>query len=136
MAKILLGIVAVIACFMLVESLKCNKCSLGLIGFCILGSEETCSGNQTVCYTAEAKFDKVPIKGFVTQGCKVNSTACGTSQSSSIALLPIVTYTTTVTCCSTDKCNPVDTSDATTVKMTFTAAMGAAVLASAWGSML
>lgn len=82
------------------------------------------------------EFDKVPIKGFVTQGCKVNSTACGTSQSSSIALLPIVTYTTTVTCCSTDKCNPVDTSDATTVKMTFTAAMGAAVLASAWGSML
>lgn len=53
-------------------------------------------------------------------GC--NSTANGTVLG--------VTYETKIDCCSTDKCNPVQLSGAPSTKMTLTAAIGAAFLAS------
>uniref|UniRef100_A0A3P9MZP1 UPAR/Ly6 domain-containing protein n=1 Tax=Poecilia reticulata TaxID=8081 RepID=A0A3P9MZP1_POERE len=40
------------------------------------------------------------------------------------------------TCCKTDKCNTIAVSGATATKMTFTAAIGGAILTSVLGSML
>uniref|UniRef100_A0A4W6E3U3 UPAR/Ly6 domain-containing protein n=1 Tax=Lates calcarifer TaxID=8187 RepID=A0A4W6E3U3_LATCA len=106
-----------------VDSLTCNKCTFGLIGFCLNSAEETCTSNTTLS----------SFSGFNTQGCKDNSTGCNMTTS---AVLLGVTYETKLECCSTDKCNPITLSGAPSTRMTLTAAIGAAVLASAWGSML
>ncbi|KAG7500548.1 hypothetical protein JOB18_022448 [Solea senegalensis] len=133
MAKIVFGIIAVIASFMLVESLKCNKCNFGLVGLCLISSEETCSSNSSVCYSGVATFPSLEsFSGFNTQGCRVNSTGCNTTTTSSLLG---VTFQTKISCCSEDKCNPV-TSGAPSTKITFTTGMGAALLISVLGSML
>ncbi|XP_035537337.1 alpha-elapitoxin-As2a-like [Morone saxatilis] len=131
MGRIVLAVVAVIASFMLVDSLNCNKCSYGLLGFCISSSEITCSTNTSVCFTGKASFSSISV-GFNTQGCREPAGCNATVNSTLLG----VDYTTKIDCCSTDKCNPVQISGAPSSKMTLTAALGVAVLASLWGSML
>ncbi|XP_034456206.1 uncharacterized protein LOC117770662 [Hippoglossus hippoglossus] len=189
MARIVLGIVAVIASFMLVDSLTCNKCSLSLLGYCISSSTETCADNTTTCFTAKAcksprnfqmltpfpfkhhtaaqasftsvlpkhcdaqthrsastpqcsqlpnqyhmSFPKLPdFAGFSSQGCGVSSIGCNATGNDTLLTF---SYNIKSECCSGDKCNPINlTSDAPATKLTFTAAIGAALLASVWGSM-
>ncbi|XP_045913697.1 sperm acrosome membrane-associated protein 4-like [Micropterus dolomieu] len=132
MAKILFGVIAVLASLMLVESLTCNKCSNGILGYCLSASQVTCTSNTSLCFTGKATFTGLTSVGFNTQGC-LESIGCNTNTTSSLLG---VSYTTQTTCCSTDQCNPVQASGAPSTKMTLTAAIGVAVLASMWGSIL
>ncbi|KAM6974147.1 uncharacterized protein LKV04_015803 [Tautogolabrus adspersus] len=135
MGKILIGVLVAVASFMLVDSLTCNKCSYGLFGFCISLSEETCSSNTSVCFTGRASFPSISSTvGFNTQGCR-EPAGCNATTNNTLSVLP-VRYEVKVDCCSTDKCNPSQVSGAPSTKMTFTAAIGAALLASMMGSML
>ncbi|XP_068189982.1 lymphocyte antigen 6 complex locus protein G6d-like [Antennarius striatus] len=132
MGKVLIGVFAVIASLMLVESLVCNNCRFSLLSFCIFPSEETCGTNTSVCFTGKATFPAVSTSvGFNTLGCREPS---GCNQTTNGTIMGVV-FQTQIECCSTDLCNPVSLSSATTSKMTFTAVIGAAVLASAWGTM-
>ncbi|KAM8841354.1 lymphocyte antigen-6, epidermis isoform 1-T1 [Spinachia spinachia] len=133
MGRIVIVIIAVLASLMLADSLTCNQCRYGLLGFCINNNVLTCSTNTSVCFTARASFTGIPSVGFNTQGCQepagCNATANGT--------LVGVNYQTTTTCCSTDRCNPVQiTSAAPSTKMTLTAVIGVAAMASMWGSIM
>ncbi|KAI3358730.1 hypothetical protein L3Q82_015132, partial [Scortum barcoo] len=118
-----------------VDSLTCNKCSYGLVGFCLSNSQVTCGNSSDVCFTAKTTFPSISSSvGFNTQGCRaVNS--CNMTTNANITVLNIA-YQTQIDCCSTDKCNPTQVSGAPTTKMTLTAAVGVAVLASVWGSIL
>lgn len=68
--------------------------------------------------------------GFNTQGCREPAGCNATSNGTLLG----VTYQLQIDCCSTDKCNPVQLSGAPSARMTLTAALGAAVLASVFGS--
>ncbi|MEQ2233143.1 hypothetical protein ILYODFUR_018945 [Ilyodon furcidens] len=132
MGKLFLGFVVAVASLALVESLICNRCSVSVFGFCIGSSNVTCGDSDTVCYTGKADFPDIPsFNGFSNQGCRANDTFCnGTTTSSLLG----INYTTTITCCSSDRCNRVNGAPST--KMTFTAAVAGAILASVLGSML
>uniref|UniRef100_A0AAZ1XK19 UPAR/Ly6 domain-containing protein n=1 Tax=Oreochromis aureus TaxID=47969 RepID=A0AAZ1XK19_OREAU len=134
MAKIVLAVIVAVASFMLVDSLTCNKCSFGLVGLCLSSSTETCSTNTSTCYTGTLAFPSLTsFKGFSSQGCQDNTLPCNATTNNTV--LGVVSYNVTVTCCSTDKCNPA-VNGAPSAKITLSAAIAAAVLASAWGSML
>ncbi|KAF3707278.1 hypothetical protein EXN66_Car000451 [Channa argus] len=135
MGKILLGVIVAVASLMLVDSLSCNKCSFGLVGVCVGPTKETCSSNISVCYTAVTTFPVLSkFSGFNTQGCLDNTTSCNSTFTDSFLS---TNYSTQTNCCSSDNCNPIQTSAATaSSKMTITATIGAAVLASVWGSLL
>ncbi|KAF1381796.1 hypothetical protein PFLUV_G00157720 [Perca fluviatilis] len=132
MGKILFGIIAAVASFMLVESLTCNQCKYGLLGFCLSNSQVTCSTNTSVCFTGKASFTSLASVGFNTQGCQ-ELAGCNTTTNGTLLNVP---YTITVSCCSSNNCNPVQVSGAPSTKMTLTAAIGVAALASMWGSIL
>ncbi|XP_042082127.1 lymphocyte antigen-6, epidermis [Haplochromis burtoni] len=132
MAKIVLAVIAAVASFMLVDSLSCNKCSFGLVGLCLSSSTETCSTNTSTCYTGTVAFPSLTsFSGFTSRGCRSDTAACNITSNSTLLG---VSYNLAITCCSTDNCNP--TSGAPSAKITLSAAIAAAVLASAWGSML
>jgi len=134
MGRVLFGIIAAVACFVLVDSqLSCNMCNFGLLGFCPGSSTENCTTNTSVCYTARATFPSLTdFVGFNTQGCR-EPTGCNATNNGTLLG---VTSQTMIECCSTDQCNPVNLSGAPSTKMTLTAVIGAAILASMWGSFL
>ncbi|XP_012725884.2 sperm acrosome membrane-associated protein 4 isoform X1 [Fundulus heteroclitus] len=133
MGKLFLGFVVAIASLALVESLTCNKCSVSVFGFCLNGDNVTCATNE-VCFTGRATFPSITgFNGFSNQGCRVNDIFCNNSTDSSLLG---ISYTASLSCCSTDRCNPVTISGAPSTKMTFTAAITGAVLASVLGSKL
>ncbi|CAB1436523.1 unnamed protein product [Pleuronectes platessa] len=135
MARIVLGLVAVIACFMLVDSLTCKKCSLSVFGFCLNSDTVTCDTNVTNCFTGKATFPSVPsFSGFNSQGCLALAENAGCNKTTNDTLLGFE-YKVQLDCCTSDECNPVNTSDAPVTKLTFTAAIAAALLASVCGSM-
>lgn len=142
-----------------VESLTCNRCSFGLLGFCVSSSTVDCSTNTSQCFTGKASRSPSisltvhlsvtraePVSpppfaafvsisssvGFNTQGC-IEEANCNVTIN---ATLLGVSYQAKVECCSTDRCNPAQTSGAPPVKATSAAAIMAAVLASVWGSPL
>ncbi|XP_035650875.1 uncharacterized protein LOC118399155 [Oncorhynchus keta] len=132
MNKIAFGILAVVASFMLVESLTCNKCDVGLVGVCLNAADHVCTTNTSRCFTGKATFPSLStFLGFNTQGC-LEGAMCNTT----VDTLMGATYTTVRTCCDTNKCNPVTISGATSAKLSVTAALGAALVASVWGRML
>nr|XP_057903672.1 uncharacterized protein LOC131102187 [Doryrhamphus excisus] len=132
MNRILFGVIAALAGFILVDSLTCNQCSFGIAGFCLSSTEVTCETNTSQCFTGKATFS-ISSVGFNTQGC-IESTSCNMTTNNTLLG---VTYEAVVECCSTDNCNPVQTSAATpSAKITLTTAIGAAVLASMLGSLL
>ncbi|XP_014032463.1 sperm acrosome membrane-associated protein 4 [Salmo salar] len=133
MNKIIFGVLAVVASFMLAESLTCNKCDVGLVGVCLNAADQVCTTNTSRCFTGRATFPSLTtFLGFNTQGC-LESAMCNNTTN---ATLLGATYTTVRTCCDTNKCNPVTISGATSAKLSVTAAFGAALVASVWGSML
>uniref|UniRef100_A0A8C7X3V4 UPAR/Ly6 domain-containing protein n=1 Tax=Oryzias sinensis TaxID=183150 RepID=A0A8C7X3V4_9TELE len=111
------------------ESLVCNKCSFSVFGVCLNSGEVTCSNSSSVCYTGKAVFPSLTsFTGFSNQGCQEDIGSCNATTS---AKLLGVTYNTTISCCSSDKCNPVTiSSGAPSTKMAFTAAATVALLAS------
>ncbi|KAK6323590.1 hypothetical protein J4Q44_G00059290 [Coregonus suidteri] len=137
MNKIIFGILAVVASFMLAESaskfsltsLTCNKCSVGLLGVCMNAADEVCITNKSSCFTGRATFPSLTsFVGFNTQGC-LESIMCNTTTN---ATLLGATYTSVKTCCDSNKCNPVTISGATSAKLSVTTALGAALVASVW----
>ncbi|KAK5911109.1 hypothetical protein CgunFtcFv8_005315 [Champsocephalus gunnari] len=132
MAKIVIGIIAVVALFMLAESLDCNKCSYSLLGYCLSSSTETCTTNTSTCFTGRATFTALSSVGFNTQGCQ-EPAGCNTTTNGTLAG---VNYSIQLDCCSTDGCNPIKTNGAPSTKMTFTAVIGVAAMASMLGSIL
>ncbi|KAK6323592.1 hypothetical protein J4Q44_G00059310 [Coregonus suidteri] len=111
MNKIIFGILAVVASFMLAESaskfsltsLTCNKCSVGLLGVCMNAADEVCITNKSSCFTGRATFPSLTsFVGFNTQGC-LESIMCNTTTN---ATLLGATYTSVKTCCDSNKCKP------------------------------
>ncbi|XP_030644294.1 ly-6/neurotoxin-like protein 1 [Chanos chanos] len=126
MNKFLLAAVVVVASLLAAEALTCKKCTVGVLGRCIIGSTETCTGNDNNCYTGKAEFNITGALSFYSQGCIASSSCNGTS-----GTVLGVGYTVTRTCCNTDQCN-----GASSIQLPVTAALGAALLASVWGSYL
>uniref|UniRef100_A0A8C5GDL9 UPAR/Ly6 domain-containing protein n=1 Tax=Gouania willdenowi TaxID=441366 RepID=A0A8C5GDL9_GOUWI len=126
MAKLLFGLVACVAAFAVVESLTCQRCSLSVWGICLNNGTETCAANNT-CYKGGISIVG-SFSGFQKLGCR-ETTGCNTTTNNTLLG---VTFTTNITCCSTDNCNNINAAPST--KMTFSAVIGAAVLASVLGS--
>uniref|UniRef100_A0A8C6LQ61 UPAR/Ly6 domain-containing protein n=1 Tax=Nothobranchius furzeri TaxID=105023 RepID=A0A8C6LQ61_NOTFU len=128
---VFLYIISFFYLFFLLESLSCNKCSFSVFGLCVGASTESCSNStRNVCYTGKTG----DFVGFNNQGCKDDNSNCNQTIQGT---LMFVNYTTTLTCCNTDKCNPTTlSSSAATAKMTVTGAVGAAILASVLGSIM
>uniref|UniRef100_A0A3B3H4Y2 UPAR/Ly6 domain-containing protein n=1 Tax=Oryzias latipes TaxID=8090 RepID=A0A3B3H4Y2_ORYLA len=76
------------------ESLVCNKCSFSVFGVCLNSGNVTCSN----IFPSLTSFS-----GFNNQGCQDTTTGCNATTSASLLG---VTYNTTISCCSSDKCNP------------------------------
>lgn len=131
MGKIFFGIIAVVASIVLAESLTCNKCNYGLAGYCLSNTEENCTTNTSVCASTKLSFPSLTNVGFYMLGCS-EPAGCNATTNSTLLL----TYEKKVDCCSTDKCNTVLLSGAPSTKMTLTAALGVAVLASVWSSIM
>ncbi|KAK0135013.1 hypothetical protein N1851_021324 [Merluccius polli] len=147
MAKVLCVILAVLASFMLVESLDCNQCSVGVLGVCLNSDVVTCTNNSnSQCFTGRACKSTSPTRkcfqhdrpfpniassvGINLQGCRENCTA-GTTNTTVLG----ATLSTVVQCCDTDKCNPVTISGATTTTtLSLAAVLASALLASAWST--
>lgn len=125
-------LVAVLACFMIADSLDCNKCSVSIFGVCLNSATETCSTNTSVCFTGKAVFPSLTsFSGFSSQGCRepdgCNATTNGTVLGA--------TLTTQIQCCSTDKCNPVTISGASTAQLSLAAGLVSAFLATTWSTL-
>ncbi|KAM9838868.1 uncharacterized protein ACBR49_017540 [Aulostomus maculatus] len=129
--RILIGIIAAVACFIMVESLTCNQCTFAMSGFCLDSSQVECETNSSLCYTATTEFEAVNI-GYTSQGC-LESSLCNMTTNGTLLFS---SYTVKTECCDEDGCNPVQLSGAPSAQATLTAVMGVAVLASMWGSVL
>ncbi|KAJ8000401.1 hypothetical protein DPEC_G00204440 [Dallia pectoralis] len=133
MNKLVFVIMALVASVMLAESLTCNQCSVGLVGLCLKPSTIVCTTNTSSCFTGKGTFPSVPLfSGFNSQGCLEN-VLCNNSTNT---ILLGATFTTTTLCCNTTQCNPVTFSGASSVKLTVSTAIGAALVASMWSCML
>ncbi|XP_063041678.1 sperm acrosome membrane-associated protein 4-like [Engraulis encrasicolus] len=123
MAKVLwAAFVAMAAFFVLADSLKCNQCSVGILGICLSTSEQTCTGTEDRCYSGKAEFNITGALNFETRGCMVN-TSCVSTTGTVLG----AGYTVTRTCCSTDLCN-----GATAPQLSTTTTLAAALLVLAW----
>uniref|UniRef100_A0AAY5JZN7 UPAR/Ly6 domain-containing protein n=1 Tax=Esox lucius TaxID=8010 RepID=A0AAY5JZN7_ESOLU len=133
MKKVILVIVAVVGSFMLAESLTCNKCSMGLVGVCLNAASQVCTTNTSRCFTGQATFPSITtFSGFNSQGCTEN-VFCNTTTNRTLLG---ATYITVMTCCNSDQCNPVIISGATSAKLSVTATLGVALVASMRAVML
>ncbi|KAM6904139.1 uncharacterized protein PEZ65_018847 [Lycodopsis pacificus] len=130
MARIVIAIIAIVASFMMAESLICRECSYGIGTFCVSSSDVTCpvKVNKTYnCFNGTLSFSRFPRLGIKSQGCRV-STDCSQANGTLLGLA----YTSTVSCCATDRC----ANAAPSTKMTLTAVIGAAALASMWSTIM
>ncbi|XP_004073817.1 uncharacterized protein LOC101156901 [Oryzias latipes] len=128
MGKVLLAVAVAIASFIVAESLVCNKCTFGLLGFCMNAENQTCTNATNVCFTLRTNFPSLTtFQGFNIQGCAPNNTGCGTFLNDTFLG---VGYNTNYTCCNaTDRCNTVLLNAAPSSKMALSAAIGASILA-------
>ncbi|XP_061682177.1 uncharacterized protein LOC133504046 [Syngnathoides biaculeatus] len=133
MGRILIGVISALACIILAESLTCNQCFFGVGGHCLTPTTEECSTNTSQCSTGKLTFGSISsLVGFNKQGC-IEPLFCNTTTNDTLLG---ISYMFAVECCSTDRCNPIETSGAPSARMTLAVAVGAAVLASACGSLL
>ncbi|XP_012725879.2 uncharacterized protein LOC105931663 [Fundulus heteroclitus] len=131
MAKVLFTVVALVASLVFAESLVCNKCTFGLVGICLNMQNETCASGVTNCYTDTLTFNAISdFRGLSMQGCAANTTLCNSTFENTLVS---VRYKYNETCCTQDRCNKIVLDGAPSTKMTFTAAVSAAILASVWG---
>ncbi|XP_023257516.1 sperm acrosome membrane-associated protein 4-like [Seriola lalandi dorsalis] len=105
--------------------LRCRQCPVGIFGTCLLGSDVTCNNATESCYTGEAQFNATGTLTLHTRGC-LDSDLCGRTLTGAIAGAG---YTSSFQCCTTDLCN-----GASSVQISLTVALCAAVLSSLWGT--
>ncbi|KAK2920929.1 lymphocyte antigen-6, epidermis [Channa argus] len=118
MAKFAWGCAALLTLFVTVESLSCYKCDLEILSSCFEKTHVNCTGNQTMCYSAVAKFS-ADFLNIYDRGC-IEESNCK-NQTGSILN---VNYTVTKRCCTTDLCNA-----ASPLLLPLTAALCAALVA-------
>ncbi|XP_047240235.1 sperm acrosome membrane-associated protein 4-like [Girardinichthys multiradiatus] len=114
--KAVIGLSALIVA---ANCLNCRKCSVGVFGSCFFGSDVTCEDATQSCYSGEAKFNATGFVTLHTRGC-LDSDLCGLTLTGSLLN---AAYTSTFSCCTKDMCN-----GATSVQLSLTVALGAAVL--------
>ncbi|KAK9526649.1 hypothetical protein VZT92_015334 [Zoarces viviparus] len=130
MARIVIAIIAIVASFMMAEALVCKECSYGIGTVCLSSSDVTCptAVNKTYnCFFGRLSFSKFSSLGLKSQGCRM-STECTNTTGTLLGL----TYTSSISCCATDRC----ANAAPSTKMTLTAVIGVAALASMWSTIM
>ncbi|XP_071383597.1 ly-6/neurotoxin-like protein 1 [Centroberyx affinis] len=106
------------------QCLTCRQCPIGVFGTCLFPQDVTCDNSTLNCYTGEAQFNATGTFSLHTRGC-LDSDLCGKTLTGSILGAG---FTSSFQCCQTDLCN-----GAGAVRLSLTAALSAAVLASLWG---
>ncbi|XP_015232439.1 sperm acrosome membrane-associated protein 4-like [Cyprinodon tularosa] len=119
--KAIIGLSALIVA---ASCLDCRQCPVGVFGSCFFGDDLTCSNGTESCYTGEAQFNATGAVTLHTRGC-IDSDLCGVTLT---GFLFGAAYTSTFTCCTTDLCN-----SASSVQLSLTVALCAAILSSLWG---
>ncbi|KAI4890953.1 hypothetical protein NFI96_024163 [Prochilodus magdalenae] len=126
MRSMIIGAIAVVGFLALAESLTCNQCSVGLVGFCLRPTTTDCNANTSSCYTGKASFPSISgFVGFNTQGC-LDSSLCNITYNGTVLG---ASYVISSSCCTTDKCNPVQISGAPYMQLSLPVALGATLLA-------
>eukprot|EP00064_Thunnus_orientalis_P020582 superscaffoldBa00005732_g20721 len=124
MNKLLWVSAALMALFVTGESLTCNTCKMGIGGECLISITETCDITHNNCYWGELKFNATGQVSLHTRGC-LDSDLCGVTLTGTLLS---VGWTSSFQCCNTTLCN-----GATSVQLSLTVAVCAAVLSSLWG---
>ncbi|XP_040909284.1 sperm acrosome membrane-associated protein 4-like [Toxotes jaculatrix] len=118
--------VTVLGAFIAVaQCLNCRQCPIGIFGTCLFGSDVTCNNQTQSCYTGEAQFNATGVVKLHIRGC-LDSDLCGKTLTGSLLG---AAYTSSFQCCTTDLCN-----GATSVQISLTVALCAAILSSLWGT--
>ncbi|XP_029977036.1 protein Bouncer-like [Salarias fasciatus] len=106
------------------HSLTCRSCFIGTFSTCFFPTEVNCDNATSSCFRGEAQFNATGSLSLHTRGC-IDSDVCNVTITGSILGAG---YTSSFTCCGTDLCN-----GATSVQVSLTAALCAAILSSLWG---
>ncbi|XP_044191893.1 protein Bouncer-like [Thunnus albacares] len=106
------------------QCLTCRQCPVGILGTCLFGSDVTCNNATERCYTGEAQFNTTEKVSLHIRGC-LDSDLCKKQPTGTILGIQ---YTSSFNCCNTALCN-----GATSVQLSLTVAVCAAVLSSLWG---
>ncbi|CAK6965828.1 lymphocyte antigen-6%2C epidermis [Scomber scombrus] len=106
------------------QCLTCRQCPLGIFGACLFGSEVTCNNGTESCYSGSAQFNATGTLSLDTRGC-LDSDLCGKTLTGTILGAG---YTSSFQCCTVNLCN-----GSTSVQLSLTAALCAALLSSLWG---
>ncbi|XP_058474611.1 lymphocyte antigen-6, epidermis [Solea solea] len=107
------------------QCLNCHQCPVGIFGKCLFGKDVTCNNGTEQCYTGEAQFNATGSLTLHTRGC-LDSDLCGKTLTGNILG---AAYTSDFKCCNTDQCN-----GASSVHISLSVALCAAMLASLWGT--
>ncbi|XP_018542697.1 lymphocyte antigen-6, epidermis [Lates calcarifer] len=107
------------------QCLTCRQCPLGVFGACFFGSDVTCDNATQSCYRGEAQFNATGSLTLQTRGC-LDSDLCGKTLTGTILGAG---YTSSFQCCTTELCN-----GASSVQISLTVALCAAVLSALWGT--
>ncbi|XP_034561078.1 ly-6/neurotoxin-like protein 1 [Notolabrus celidotus] len=123
MNKLLWCSATLLTVFVTVDSLTCYTCNGNAMDSCLIDSPVNCTTSQTSCYIGVTMFSTK--QQIYSRGCTKASTCEDT-----VGSILDVTYTVTMSCCSTDLCNRAASS-----KLPLTAALCAALGAvwSQWG---
>uniref|UniRef100_UPI0037E8FC53 sperm acrosome membrane-associated protein 4-like n=1 Tax=Semicossyphus pulcher TaxID=241346 RepID=UPI0037E8FC53 len=106
------------------QCLQCRQCPVGIFGTCLFGRDVTCNNATESCHTSEAQFNATGSITLHIRGCLDND-LCGKTLTGSLLG---AAFTTSFKCCTTDLCN-----GATSVQLSLTVALGAAILSFVWG---
>ncbi|XP_034017408.1 protein Bouncer-like [Thalassophryne amazonica] len=125
MNNFLKAVLVLSACIAVAQSLNCYQCIINLLGSCgFTQSVVSCDNATSSCFLGNAHFNTTSAFTLHSRGC-LDKDLCGKTLTGSILT---AAYTSSFTCCDTDKCN-----GANSVQMSITGALSAAVLASLWG---
>ncbi|XP_049890660.1 sperm acrosome membrane-associated protein 4-like [Epinephelus moara] len=106
------------------QCLTCRQCPIGVLGGCLFGEDVTCQNATESCYRGQAQFNATGDLTLHIRGC-LDSDLCGRTITSNFLG---VGFSSSFECCTTDLCN-----GATSVQLSLTVALCAAILSSLWG---
>ncbi|XP_037649814.1 sperm acrosome membrane-associated protein 4-like [Sebastes umbrosus] len=106
------------------QSLTCRRCPVGIFGTCLFGTDVQCNNATESCFTGEAQFNATGSLTLHIRGC-LDTDLCERTLTGDILGAG---YTSSFTCCRTNLCN-----GATSVQLSLTVALCAAILSSLWG---
>uniref|UniRef100_A0A3Q2YSN3 UPAR/Ly6 domain-containing protein n=1 Tax=Hippocampus comes TaxID=109280 RepID=A0A3Q2YSN3_HIPCM len=98
MARILIGVIAALACFMLVHCLICRQCPVSILDLCLFGSDITLTYCSAMLIS---EFNSTGAISLEIRGC-LDSDLCGDVLTGNIFGNG---YTASFECCNTDRCN-------------------------------